>query len=177
MSIIKLESGVIVGLNKSISKEFYIVKFIIEQKEYYTFWYTDDTDGFLLESNDKLKSFTSEKEAKYFVENNGFKLDDEIILVSSDILNRLKTEEIDCNLILTYWNIMSDLAQSVHSQFLGDSRDNVIQSIYNKLFYGCNLPALKKEGEDFLPEWNENETKWIAKIIDNGFNLISKAIN
>lgn len=106
MNIIKLESGVIVGLNKSISKELYIVKFIIGQKENYTFWYTDDADGFLLESNNKLKSFTSEKEAKYFVENNGFKLDDEIILVSSDILNRLKTEEIDCNLILKYWNIM-----------------------------------------------------------------------
>jgi len=176
VNTIKLKSGVIAVLNKIIPKELYIIEFNIKQREYYTFWYTDDTDGFLLENNEKLKSFASEKEAKRFAEDNKFKLDKEILLISSDILINLNLEEFDCNLVLTYWNIMSDIAQSVHSQFLGDSKDDEVQSIYNKLFYGCNLPALKKDGEDYLPKWNEIEKKWIVKVIENGFELLLKAL-
>ena len=86
MNTIKLKSGVIAVLNKIIPKELYIIEFNIKQREYYTFWYTDDTDGFLLENNEKLKSFASEKEAKRFAEDNKFKLDKEILLISSDIL-------------------------------------------------------------------------------------------
>lgn len=177
MNTIKLKSGVIADLNRIIPKELYIIKFKIKQEEYYTFWYTDDVDGFLLESNEKLKSFASEKEAKRFAEDNKFKLDNEILLISSDILISLKMEELDCNLVLTYWNIMSDMAQSVHGKFLGDSEDDEVQSIYNKLFYGCNLPALKKDGEDFSPKWNGYEKNWIVKVIENGFELLLKALN
>lgn len=100
----------------------------------------------------------------------GFLLDD------NGKIRSFVSEEIDCNLILTYWNIFSDLARTVNCKFLGDNSGGDVEGIYQKLFYGCNLPAIRKDGEIFVPEWNESERKRLAEIFDNGFRILSDAI-
>ena len=60
--------------------------------------------------------------------------------------------------------------------FLGDSKSEEIQNIYDKLFYGCNLPSLKKSGEDFLPKWADDEKNLIKKVLKNGFEVLQRAL-
>lgn len=164
------------NLCKEIIMKLYLVKFQFSKKECYALWYTDDVDGFLLDDNGKIRSFASEEETRLFANREGYYLDDEIALISSDTLLSFGREEIDCNVILTYWNIFSDLARSVNCKFLGDNSDGDVEGIYQKLFYGCNLPAIRKDRETFVPEWNESERKRLAEILANGFRILSDAI-
>lgn len=65
----------------------------------------------------------------------------------------------------------------VNTHFLGDTQDEDIQKIYGKLFYGCNLPAIKMDEQDFLPEWEQEEIEWIFEILENGFQILSDALS
>ena len=55
-------------MSEELQKKYYLIKFRILQEEYYTFWYTDDIDGFLLDINGILKSFPTKEEAIDFTE-------------------------------------------------------------------------------------------------------------
>ena len=158
--------------------KYWLVEFRILQKNYYTFWYTDDIDGFLLDNNGYLKSFPTKEEAIFFAKEEGFCLDTRSVLcISSGILRNINIRRIRCNLYLNYWNILSDVAHSINCQFLGDNRENgTVQYIYEKLFYGCNI-FVKQGEEHYRPKWSKKERRWIAKVIKNGFKILAKGLN
>lgn len=163
-------------MNENLREKYYLVQFKILQKEYDTFWYTDDEDGFMLETDNILKSFPTKEEAVAFADKEGFILDTEAFLVSTSILKDMNIRKINCKLYLSYWNIFSDVAHSINGQFLGDSRNSVIRHIYEKLFYGCNI-LVKKDEEHYIPKWSKSERRWIARVIKNGFQILSKGLN
>ncbi len=161
-------------MGEYLQEKYYLITFKILQKEYYTFWYTDDNDGFLLDKNGALKSFQTKEEAITFAKKEGFLLDTDELLISSSILKKIKIKKIDCNLILNHWNIFSDIAYSINCQFIGDNRNKkIIQQIYKKLFYGCNI--FLKEGEKpYHPKWSKKEKRWIYIVMKNGLHILSK---
>lgn len=163
-------------LSKMSVKEFYLIEFKINHLSYYTFWYTDDVDGFLLAGKDRIKTFKNFEEAKCFADEYDFKLNDEAIVISYDDIKKANLQAIDCNSILTFWNIITDIAQSVKCQFIGDRKEDEITDVYSKLFYGCNLPAVKQEGEEFMPQWNEEEKTLIEKVIENGYQILTSVL-
>ena len=163
-------------LNKEEIIEFYPLKFKVNQTEYCTLWYTDEIDGFLQDENKKIKFFANVGEAKAFTESKGYSIDSEVLQITDDILKKLDMQILDCNVIITCWNILSDMAKSIDCDFLGDSKSEEIQNIYDKLFYGCNLPSLKKSGEDFLPKWADDEKNLIKKVLKNGFEVLQRAL-
>lgn len=163
-------------MNENLREKYYLVQFKIFQKEYDTFWYTDDVDGFMLDTNNMLKSFPTKDQATAFADKEGFLLDTEAFLVSTSILKDMNIREINCKLYLNYWNIFSDVAHSINGQFLGDSRNTAIRHIYEKLFYGCNI-LVKKDEEHYIPKWSKSERRWIARVIKNGFQILSKGLN
>ena len=40
----------------------------------------------------------------------------------------------------------------------------MIQNIYEKLFYGCNLPAIKKSEKEYIPQWTEEEKMELLRL-------------
>ncbi len=166
-----------VDLNKIIPEQLYLINFILNKKQYFTFWYTDDIDGFLLNENKKIRTFSNKEEAETFAQTYCFKIVDEVVTFSSDSIRTLDIETLDCNIVLTYWNILSDVAMSVHCPFLGDYKTKEIQKIYDKLFYGCNLPAIKKNKKDFVPVWSEGEIEKIVEVIENGLKILSDSLS
>ncbi len=163
-------------MNEKLREKYYLVQFKILQKEYDTFWYTDDDDGFMLDTDNTLKSFPTKEQAVAFADKEGFMLDTEAFLVSTSILKDMNIREINCKLYLNYWNIFSDVANSINEQFLGDSRNGTIRHIYEKLFYGCNI-LVKKDEEHYIPKWSKSERRWIARVIKNGFQIVSKGLS
>lgn len=153
--------------------DFYSVVFYLNQLRYDTLWYTDDIDGFLLNKNGKIKSFKNDDFMRKFINEHGYTLHDEVLEIRLDDLEQLKVQPIDCKLILTIWNIMLDAAQSVSKEYLGDSRDAPIRSVYDKLFYGCNI--LVKE-EKYIPRWKASEKRLISRVIDNGYQILLHAL-
>ncbi|MDF2511487.1 MAG: hypothetical protein K0S76_3047 [Herbinix sp.] len=66
------------------------------------------------------------------------------------------------------------MAKSTNHDFLGDSKAIIIKNIYDKLFYGCNLLAIKGDGEDYFPTWDNEEIKTLQLVVDNGLGIILK---
>ena len=163
-------------MNEKLREKYYLVQFKILQKEYDTFWYTDDVDGFMMDTDNTLKSFPTKEQAVAFADKEGFMLDTEAFLVSTSILKDMNIRVINCKLYLNYWNIFSDVANSINEQFLGDSRNGTIRHIYEKLFYGCNI-LVKKDEEHYIPKWSKSERRWIARVIKNGFQIVSKGLS
>ena len=163
-------------MNEKLREKYYLVQFKILQKEYDTFWYTDDVDGFMMDTDNTLKSFPTKEQAVAFADKEGFMLDTEALLVSTSILKDMNIREINCKLYLNYWNIFSYVANSINEQFLGYSRNGTIRHIYEKLFYGCNI-LVKKDEEHYIPKWSKSERRWIARVIKNGFQIVSKGLS
>lgn len=147
------------NLNKEKIRKLYPIIFKVHQIEYYTLWYTDEIDGFLLDENKMIKMFLNETDVKIFAKQKGYNLDSEFLIISDNIYKKLDMQNLDCDLILIHWNILSDLARTICGNFLGDSKTKEIQKVYEKLFYGCNFQFMSKYAflklEYVHPLWNE----------------------
>lgn len=158
--------------------EYYIIVFTFSNNEkYYTIWYTSDDDGFIL-NNDGLylQTFTEEKDLHNFAIEHQYKMEKEVTEISCEESNLLNFELFDCELLLDFWNTVSDVAKSTNIFFVGDSKDILINEIYDKLFYGCNLSAYKKDGQEFIPEWMESEKTVLSKIVKEGQMILKEKI-
>ena len=165
------------NMSECLQEQYYLVKFKILQEQYYTFWYTDDIDGFLLDRNGILKSVATKEAAIAFAKEEKFLLNvKNELLISSTILKNINKRKIDCNLFLNHWNCFSDVAHSINCQFIGDSNNGMIRHIYEKLFYGCNI-LVKEDEEHYIPKWSKAERRWITKVMKDGFKILSKALN
>lgn len=52
--------------NMEMYEKYYLVLFKIFQQEYYTFWYTDDKDGFMIDESGLIRSFPTKELAVAF---------------------------------------------------------------------------------------------------------------
>ena len=171
-------------LNKNLCEmedlKYYIVRFVIHNKDYYTIWFTSDEDGFISDENNlNLVNFETVDAVKLFAKHNNIVLvDDEVTEILCDKIMEINLYSgIDCDSILTFWNIITDVASTLNKKFLGDVRNEDINDLYNKLFCGCNLPAIKGDAEDFVPSWVVEERKLLIKIINDGLNILMNALN
>jgi len=163
--------------NKELEIEYYVVNFIFSENEnYYTLWYTSDSDGFVLADNQtKIKSFQNEKAAKMFANERKLNLIDEKTDIICNESKLLYSQEMSYNMLLSFWNIISDVSNSLKLDFYGDCEENTF--IYNKIFYSCNLPSIKKEGNSYYPKWSRKEKDLIEEIINEGIKILSEALN
>lgn len=59
------------------------------------------------------------------------------------------------------------------SKFLGDKKDSQTNGLYNKLFFGCNLPSVKEDHCEFVPIWSNKEVTLLRDIVTDGLRLLS----
>lgn len=80
------------------------------------------------------------------IHNLDIQVDAAVLYDIDTFIEKICLNDIDCNLILRFWNIASDMAYTLKEPFIGDDNgvDCIILDVYNKLFYGTNPPALKK---------------------------------
>lgn len=155
--------------------EYFPFVFIMNQKEYYCIWYSNEKDGFLTESN-KIMYFDRFEQLYSYSNSNNLKIEEgKTVLLMDNAIKWLQEEkkEIDCIYFLDYWNAISDLANSVGEHFYGDEDKSIIHSIYDKLFYGNNLQTIKRDGETFLPEWKKKEVNELAEVVKDGLRIVN----
>jgi hypothetical protein len=155
--------------------DYYPFLFVINKKEYYCVWYCDDKDGFLTDRN-KIMVFDSEKLLLDYCKDNNIQInEDELTCFSLDnALNWLEEKkfDIDSDYFLNFWNHISDLAYSVGENFYGDSKEAQINKVYDKLFFGNNLPAITPENKKYYPTWDLSEINLLVKIVHDGIRII-----
>ena len=79
---------------------------------------------------------------------------------------------VDCDNALCAWNLFGDVARSVPgSDGTFAELDRRLGEIYDKLFWGNNLPAMTPEGCHFEPEWSGEEITELAMVLRAGLAL------
>jgi hypothetical protein len=58
---------------------------------------------------------------------------------------------VDCSAVLDIWNVLTDIPRE---KSLFDEADARAGTIYDKLVFGCNIPAISVPGETFVPIWS-----------------------
>ena len=78
--------------------------------------------------------------------------------------------EPDCGLLLAIWNLAGDVARGVNQAF--EDRGGMLDDVYNKLFFGSNLPSMTAPGEQYQPEWTEEELALLRVMIETAVVLV-----
>lgn len=155
---------------------YYFVKFIYQKRELFFVWITDDEDLFLLEDGE-LKCFFDLDELYLYCKNNDIPIQEGFTDYDMDelfcVLRERKFAK-NCALLLNFWNIFSDLAQSVGKKFCGDDKE--YSYIYQKLFFGNNLRAINKGRKNYIPVFEKHEKNQIMKVLEEGIKIFEEQL-
>ncbi len=90
-------------------------------------------------------------------------------------LATLRPVTIDCALLLESWNLFTDIAASLRwSHF--DPKPRRTQQLYEKLFWGSNLPAMTPAGRPYRPLWSVREMRALRIVLTDGLRLFSNTV-
>jgi len=160
-------------------REYDPIGFTLDGHEYICIAYMDEKDGFLIEE-DWLRTFKSREELTIYAEQNGMTFNgSELFVLSIDRLQSRfarieQTRMVDCHAFLNFWNLVSDAAYSLNRSFYGDREE--VTFIYDRVFYGTNPPALRKDGEYFTPTWTDVELEVLKGIFREGKKLLESSL-
>lgn len=157
--------------------KYYLTKVICEDKSCFLVWYGGHKDGFLV-SGKRLLAFSSAEEADGFARKEKISFEAEETTYDFSGFPRLTGKEEPsekCRIFIDAWNFFSDLSKSLDESFLGDSGDEITNTIYNKLFHGCNLEALKTK--EYHPVFDDNEIQSCSAILLDGLAILKKQLN
>lgn len=139
-------------------------------------WYEDENDKNLVYTSDgKVIVFSSEEKARRKAEKLNIKCEDTCFYDAERLIYWFTThqKETDCNFLIDFWNIFSDIAYSVGKE-LEPVRTRRSDRCYNKLFWGLNLPAVTPEGCEYEPIFTKRERKLIREIMRTGLEIFEK---
>jgi hypothetical protein len=151
-------------------KTYYLEEFKYMERSYFCIWYSDEVDGFYMEEN-KIVYFNSLEEVKQYCLKHGILyIEEENMEYSRQDMHAIQQwvsegngDDVDCNLLLTFWNIVTDLAATLKIDYVGD--DDKYFRIYDKLFHGNNLPMINTSGKTYIPAWTDEEVLELKQVI------------
>jgi hypothetical protein len=77
-----------------------------------------------------------------------------------------------CSEFLAAWNLFGDIARSCPRSGVNfTDRDSHLGAVYEKLFYGNNLPSVTPPGEHYAPEWSRDEIAGLRDVLQEGLNM------
>lgn len=159
-------------------REYYPVKINLNRIIYYMLWFTGEDDGFISELSKPLL-FSNFNDLDKYAKNINIKLESDLTVYNFEaITNWIENPKSPSKyeLFLDSWNFFNDLSKSTDSPFKGNFDSGNTVDVYNKLFYGLNLPTLKKNGEEFTPKWDEQEIEKLRDVLEDGISILLKYI-
>jgi hypothetical protein len=148
----------------------YLCRVRLQDKERVVLWETSDAgpDRIVVDDVGSVVSFESELEA---IEHSAQSVSTEG--VTRYDLDALRTWcvsgdlAVDCSKVLNAWNFLGDLPRE-HDLFAG--ADSRAETIYAKLFHGCNLPAMGANPGQYSPIWTSSEIAALKLLLVLGIN-------
>ncbi len=160
---------------------FYPVRYRLDHKERWLLWYTlgdgegDEPDGVVVGKNGKmlvsrsrqsLMAYAHAEELTLAAENESafFNLDSVV-----KWLRRKRPAHLNCVEFLNAWNLLADISAAIGGDFDADKAKT--RQIYQKLFWGNNLPAVTPAGKHYTPQWPGRESRIIREVLRKGLSL------
>ncbi len=161
--------------------------YIYKGKRRFLIWQTkeDDQDTFKLDSDNRLISAKSEHglrsllgtKSKGLKWSEGTEIDFDYFW---DALRGLKVGRSSsgktCKILLDGWNFIEDLARTVGlTEEMKRLQSPLLSKVYDKLFYGNNLPAVTPEGKSYSPLWLRGEIISFRKEFHSIWKILKKS--
>lgn len=144
--------------------------FVYQKQETWLIWcsYEDKNDSFLTNTDSSFLFFAYSKEIlKKKLGENGKEVNwEDYAIYDFDVFwRRLKNMSVKyaskpdtCSVLLDGFNFLSDIIYSL-SESDGGDKPKLSKCIYDKLFFGCNLPSVTPENKTYNPMWSKLEIK------------------
>jgi hypothetical protein len=84
-------------------------------------------------------------------------------------LSKPMKKRLSCVRFLNLWNIFDDFASQLHLEF--DPDHIASQHVYDKLFFGANLPSITPKGQFYVPIWSDDEIEQIRCVLGKGLQI------
>ena len=154
-------------------REYEICEFGLNGQRGFFIWYSDEDekDGVVVDDNYRLLIFESKPNAARFAGLPEIPLSDDPPTFFDLEKVSLWCESpgadgIDRCEFLNAWNLFDDLTSSCNqpaSLFAYSSKTE--NGLYDKLFWGNNLPSVTPIGEHYEPEWSQEEIKGLQEVL------------
>lgn len=157
------------------SREYYSYSYKLNGTQRHLIWISNDADGVYVEAG-VVSSFDNLDDLAEFARSVGLTVEtDESVRLDLDAIAEWLNDEalmrVDCVGLLDAWNLFDDVSRSIGGRF--DTDKNLTKVVYDKLFWGNNLPAMTPEGEHFTPDWTTRELDLIRTVIGQGLKMFS----
>jgi hypothetical protein len=121
-------------------------------------------DRVVLDDNNRIWTFASEQAARDTTTSRTVSSDDaaDYDADAVDSWCRSNADMVACRPLLALWNLFTDLPNRADLFVALDKRAN---GIYDKLFAGCNLPAITAPGDHYVPTWNATELQLLKRLL------------
>ncbi len=161
-------------------RTYFPVAYRLDKQTKYLIWYDDDADG-VLTADGGVPVFRTLIHLRAFATEHALKLQKErpthYDLDAVDRWRKVrggkKSRYLKCNLLLDAWNLFGDISASTGRAFPGAASEANL--LYQKLFYGLNLPSITPEGQHYTPAFSRAELQALRHICHQGLLLIRTA--
>jgi hypothetical protein len=162
-----------------VERRHYTCRIQLDAADTFVVWYsTDGHDGFVRLSNERLLVTASSADLQARAAHLGLSLEPENVTdydfdFVQDWCDIPVAEGVDCSAFLNAWNFFDDLAEihakpeTHHARLSREARE-----VYDKLFWGNNLPAATPIGERYEPSWITSELEMMREVLESGLHLI-----
>ena len=156
---------------------YYRLLYRLHGSDRFLLWYSDDHDGVETVA-DGVPSFRTEADLRAFADARRLPVSgEEPVLHDLDLvaawLADPRGETIRCGEFLAAWNLFGDVARSSPAAAAGfGAHDERLGGLYEKLFWGSNLPAVTPVGERFVPEWSRDEVADLRRVLQEGLDVL-----
>lgn len=159
------------------SPNYYQCWFRLDARDAYLIWIGDDQDGVLTDSNGKIPCYLDSTALLDCANSLGLLIESSTLHLHdfdrlSAWLQMKDNSTVDCETLLNAWNLFQDVAASIKGAFDTDRKSTA--TIYEKLFFGCNLPSITPKGEKYEPNWTAQEIEIIKQVLSDGLALFRK---
>jgi hypothetical protein len=161
------------------SREYYNLWYRLDGCDAFLIWYTDEEDGVVVDSDEKALSFQNTEDLLGYAASRGLSVcvEDPLLHdldVIAEWLGTGDVRSVNCEDFLAAWNLFEDVSRSVGGSF--DDNRKLTEKIYEKLFWGNNLPIVTPEGKSYEPIWTKRELKIMREVLGSGLLLFRKKV-
>ncbi len=162
------------------SRSHFALRYQLNSLFRFLIWYSNDLDGVVLDEQRGVPSFATHEDLVAYAESNDLPpiVEETPILHNLDLverwLRRKRPTRPECGELLSAWNLFGDVSASIGGAFDGDRERT--QTIYQKLFWGTNIPAITPPGKHYEPLWSGREYRIIRETLREGLATFRKCV-
>ena len=162
------------------NRQYFNLWYRLDCKDAHLIWFTDEKDGVFVSLEGRVPSFENTEDLLRYAESRGLSVDVEAaILLDLDTLaewlKQENVESVDCVSVLNAWNLFDDVSRSLGGAFDADRK--LTKKIYDKVFWGNNLPSVTPEGESYHPAWTKRELKIMRELLSSGLSFFRSSVS